>query len=239
MPNFALMLHEMHKNGYEICLHTPDEYTTQPQYLNEALNYFKTHFNSKTWIDHGYDNPLKNNKEDFVCDGFNKSSNYYSQPLFKKYQVNYFWNCYNEDSFLYKKYNFDCNIKQPYVGFGDFIPLPDYCKQLINGQIVYSWQANSTLFPKDGSLWNYFFNDQRLQNLINNFEVGINHCYPARVDSLTGFYDSDKNGKLIINAEFNKLLEKLAYHREKEISIQLPLKILLTTIYLLKILSTK
>jgi hypothetical protein len=215
MPNYAVMLDEMHKSGYDICLHTPEEYTTNTSYLNEALAYFKTHFNSKTWIDHGYDNPLKNNREDFVCDGFNKNSIYYAQPLFNKYQVNYFWNCYNEDSELFKNYYFDNNIKLPYIGFGDFIPSPDYSKHLINVQNVYSWQSSSMLFPKDGGLWNYFFNEQRLQNLINNYEVGINHCYPARVDSSTGFYDVDDKGKFVVNPEFNKMLERLASYREK------------------------
>lgn len=215
MPDFSNMLNELSKNGFEICLHTPEEYTTNTEYLKEALTYFNSHFNSKTWIDHGYDNPQKNNREDFVCDGFNKSSTYYAQPLFKQNNICYFWNCYNEDSVVFGKFSYDNNLKNPYPGFGDFLPNPDYSKHIINGEMVVSWQTPSLLLPRDATMWSYFFSDQRLQNFINDYEVCINHCYPARVDSFTGFYDIDEKGKIVINNEFNNILKKLAAQRDK------------------------
>lgn len=215
MPDYLIMLQEMYRHGFDICLHTPEENTTTIPYLTEALRYFKTHFNSKTWIDHGYENSFKNNREDFVCDGFNQQSKWYAQPLFKKFGVNYFWNCYNEDSAIYSDYQFANHIKKPFIGFGDFIPLPDYTKHIINGESIISWQASSTLFPNDGSMWAYCFSDEKLRRFISDYEISINHCYPARVDSFTGFYDVTSKGKIVINNEFNKVLEKLALYRDK------------------------
>jgi hypothetical protein len=214
MPNYLFMLQEMHENGYEICLHTPEESTTKLNYLEEALNYFKTHFNSKSWIDHGYDNSYNNNREDLACDGFNKLSPIYAQPLLKKFNVNYFWNCYNEDSAVFSKYGYSNNIKHPYGGFGDFMPFTDYSKHLINNETVISWQASSLLLPHDDSMWEYYYNDKTLQTVANDYDVIINHCYPARVDSLTGFYDLTDKNKFVINNKFNNMLEKLSVFRD-------------------------
>lgn len=214
-PNYLAMLNELQANNFEICLHTPEENTTSKTYLKEALQFFKTTFNSKNWIDHGYDNLQKNNREDFACDGFENNTALYSQPLFKEFGVNYFWNCYNEDSSIFNNYHFNNHIKHPFTGFGDFLPTPNYSKHWINGDTIISWQASSTLLPSNGDMWSYYFDDSRLQNFINDYEVEINHCYPARVDSLTGFYDLNENNKYVVNKNFNDFLQKLATHRQK------------------------
>jgi hypothetical protein len=214
-PNYLEMLKELHANNFEICLHTPEENTSNKAYLKEALSYFKTNFNSKNWIDHGYDNLKMNNREDFVCDGFEKNEAMYSQKLFKEFGVNYFWNCYNEDSSVFSNFNFNSNIKHPFIGFGNFMPIPNYSKHFINNDTVISWQASSTLLPSDGNSWEYYFNEQRLQTLINDYEVEINHCYPSRVDSLTGFYDVTENNKYVINSGFDNFLNNLSLQREK------------------------
>ena len=213
-PDFYTLLKELNANGSDICLHTPEEYTTNEQTLKEALAFLKLHFSSVTWIDHGYDNSLKNNREDIVCDAFNTSSKYYVQSLFKNNQVKYFWNCYNEESALLGKYYFDNAIREPYYGYGDFAPLPDYCTHFVNHENVITWQASSLLQPKDAGTWSYYFNKNRFQDFINNYQVYIGHCYPARVDSSTGFYDRNEKNKFVINPNFNKLLRTLSEYKK-------------------------
>ena len=74
----------------------------------------------------------------------------------------------------------------------------------------------------DGSLWSYYFSDLRLNDLINNRNNIIVHCYPARVDSTNGFYTIN-DGIVKANEEFNSALSRLSSLRSQE-------KIRLTTI---------
>ena len=51
------------ESGIEICLHTPDHFTSSKKLLSEALDVTKREFFPCTWIDHGYDNSKKSNRE--------------------------------------------------------------------------------------------------------------------------------------------------------------------------------
>ena len=71
-----------------------------------------------------------------------------------------------------------------------------------------SWRTTFTLDPADGSLWNYYFNEQRLNDLVQSRGNCILHCYPARVDSTTGFYSYSGN-TIVVNPEFDIILKRL------------------------------
>jgi len=51
----------------------------------------KERYNTVTWIDHGCYSG-KENRESFVCDGFNLGSDFYVADLWQKYNTLYFWN---------------------------------------------------------------------------------------------------------------------------------------------------
>jgi hypothetical protein len=142
--------------------------------------------------------------------------------LWKKYGIKYFWNSYFEDSGLYKNYSFNSYFSVPYSGWDASMPTPYYwrCKTR-TGDIVH-WRTTSTLELKDEKLWSYYFNDERLTDMVNNRNNIIIHSYPARVDSMSKFY-SIKDGIIVANNEFNQALAKLSSYRQQE-------KIRLTTI---------
>jgi len=76
---------------YDICLHTPEFLNSNRAILEESIEFMKIRFNTITWIDHGFYSG-KENRESFVCDGFNSESDYYVADLWQKYNTLYFWN---------------------------------------------------------------------------------------------------------------------------------------------------
>jgi hypothetical protein len=68
----------------------------------------------------------------------------------------------------------------------------------------------------DGTLWSYYFSDQRLDDLATRRNDIIIHAYPARVDSTNGYY-TFKDNLIIANDEFNKALERLSTFRAKQL----------------------
>ncbi len=219
---FRDFLRLLDESGVEICLHTPDHYTCDRKLLSEALEATKRDFSPTTWIDHGYDNSKKSNREDLVCDGFNSKSKWYAADLWKKYGIKYFWNSYFEDSKIYKDYSFNSFFSVPYSGWSEAMPTPLYWRNKTQTGDIIHWRTTDTMDPADGNLWSYYFSDLRLNDLVNNRNNIIIHCYPARVDSTTGFYKI-KNGIVEVDEEFNKALSKLSLFRLNE-------KIRLTTI---------
>ena len=217
--NFLKQLDEF---GIEICLHTPDHFTSDRKLLGEALDVTRREYSPVTWIDHGYDNSVQSNREDLACDGYDKKSKWYAADLWKKYGIRYFWNSFFEDSAIYKDYSFNSFFSVPYSGLDDAMPTPVYWRNKTRTDDVVHWRTTSTLDPADGSLWSYYFNDLRLNDLVNNRNNIIIHCYPARVDSTNGFYVI-KNNIISANEEFNHALQKLSSYR-------LMKKIWLTTI---------
>jgi len=214
---FEKFIDDLHQHHFDICLHTPEQNTTTSKNLEEAIAYFSKKYDSKTWIDHGYDNGAKDNREDFVCDGLLSSSPQYALPLWQKYNTQYFWNCYYEDSLLFKNYHYSNHLKNYYHGFGDQLPVPDYWRQSTAAANVYSWPAHQLLIVKDLSLWHYYFNEVTFNDLINNQEVCISHLYPSRIDENTGFFTLNEKGKYTITEEFDKTLALMANYRDKKL----------------------
>ena len=221
-PGFRDFLRLLDESGIEICLHTPDHFTTTRKLLSEALDKTKNDFFPVTWIDHGYDNSKSSNREDIVCDGADSTSKWYAADLWKKYGIKYFWNSFNEDSGIYKSYAFNSFFSVPYSGWDESMPTPLYWKNKTRTGDIIHWRTAGTLDPENGNLWSYYFNDLRLTDLVNNRNNIIVHCYPARVDSTNGFYVI-KDGLVEANEEFNHALSKLSSYRSQE-------KIRLTTI---------
>ena len=213
-PGFKEFLIDIRNAGQEICMHTPDQYTSNRVLLKEALGYFQQNFKSVSWIDHGYDNLKKSNREDLVCDGLSVGSEYYALDLWKEFGLRYFWNCFYEDTSLYSALSFNSFMSQPYRGWGDRFPVPQYWQHPTRSKDLIHWATNSTFDPPDGSMWNYFFNDQRLEELLQSREIKVLHVYPARADSTNGFYEF-KDGHFRIQEEFDSALARQSRLRDE------------------------
>lgn len=204
---FLKLLKSLKHNNFDICLHTPEIYTTARANLKEALRYMRRTFNSPSWIDHGYNNTSIHNRENLVCDGLLPHSPHYAVELWKRNKVKYLWNAYYEERNL-AAYCFDNHFTQPYDGFGDAIPnrqittLPNDCGFLL-------WATPSTLEINQDHEWYYYFDKKRLQHLIDHHTVFITHTYPAWCDSWRGFWEFNENGTPVAMPGFNYALQQL------------------------------
>ena len=209
-------LNDLQNHGSEICLHTPDQFTAKRPLIGEALEFMQKHFDSPTWIDHGYDNGPKNNRESFVCDGLNSLSNSYSKDLWEKYRINYFWNSYYEDfktpdsSFL----DFNSSLVHPYTGFGDAAPTPLHWQHPTQTGKFYSWPTREVFGINDSSGWAYQFSDARLNDFANQQGIKFLHCYPAACVN-SSYWKIKSMHDVVIEPEFEKALEKIAAYRDK------------------------
>lgn len=79
-----------HTGFYDICLHTPDEFNSNRQYLQTAISGMRTRYAAESWIDHGMF-PGNNNREAMVADGLNPESAFYSADLWEQYGTRFFW----------------------------------------------------------------------------------------------------------------------------------------------------
>ena len=219
---FYKLLKTIRKQGFEICLHSPEVYTTIPSEFPKAMRFMKKQFGTVSWIDHGYNNGPEKNREDMVCDALLPDSPYYAVELWKKNGVRYLWNAYYEENRM-EQYNFDSHFVQPYDGFGDALPnrqittLPNGDKDFL------LWSTPSTLEVNDDKDWYYFFDSTRLQRLVDQHNVFITHTYPAWSDPYRGFWEYNKNGTAVAMPGFNFALSQLARFREEK-------KILPTTV---------
>ncbi|MCX6290284.1 MAG: hypothetical protein NT126_00795 [Bacteroidetes bacterium] len=212
---FLDFLKQLNERGYDICLHTPDQNTAGRPLLEEAISFMKKNFNTVSWIDHGYDNGAKNNREAFVCDGLIPSSPSYAKDYWEKYGTRYFWNSYHEDfttadSLLL----FNASQEIPYSGFGDAVPTPCYWLHQTRTGNFYSWCTKDLLEMPDVNLWNYFFSNERLKDFAHNRAVKFNHCYPAGGVENKGFWKMNEQKKIVVEPEFEKMLERLAAYRD-------------------------
>jgi hypothetical protein len=88
---FADFLDQLNKMGiYDLCLHTPEDSTSNRKNLEDAISYMKAKYNTISWIDHGFYGG-RINRESMVCDGLDSLSPYYAADLWKKYDTKYFW----------------------------------------------------------------------------------------------------------------------------------------------------
>jgi hypothetical protein len=212
-PEFRNFLKSLEESGMEICLHTPDHYTCDRKSLDEALSNMRRDFSTVTWIDHGYDNSIYSNREDLNCDGSIPESKYYSADLWKKYGIEYIWNSYFEDTNLFAPYAYYSFLTVPYSGWNESMPVPDYWKHPSRTGDLIHWRTSNTLDIADTMLWSYFFNDFRLNDLVNSRGTYIVHSYPARADSTTGFYDYS-DSEITANRSFNEMLARLSDYRK-------------------------
>ncbi|HRH67817.1 MAG TPA: hypothetical protein PLU53_16090, partial [Bacteroidia bacterium] len=211
---FRDFLVELQKEGNEICLHTPEHYTTTRSMLNEALEETEKIFHPVSWIDHGYDNAVKSNREDLACDGLDSSSRYYAADLWLKHGLKYFWNSYYEDSAVFAPYVFYSFLTVPYSGWGDRFPVPEFWEHPSRSRSLLHWRTMNTLDLPDGGLWQYCMSESKLNDLVLNRGTCIIHSYPARLDSTTGFYRREKN-HFYIDPEFEKVLQRQSAFRDE------------------------
>ena len=219
---FFKMLKSLKKEGFEICLHSPEVYTTIPSEFPKAMRFMKRQFGTVSWIDHGYNNGPEKNREDMVCDGLIADSPYYTAALWKENGVRYLWNAYYEENRM-EQYNFDSHFVQPYDGFGDALPnrqittLPNGDKDFL------LWSTPSTLEVNEDRDWYYYFDSIRLQRLVDQHNVFITHVYPAWSNPYRAFWQYNENGTAVAMPGFNFALSQLAHFRDEK-------KILPTTI---------
>ena len=219
---FFKLLKDIKKEGFEICLHSPEIYTTLPNEFPAAMQFMKKQFGTVSWIDHGYNNETKKNREDLVCDGLLPDSPQYAVDLWKENGVRYLWNPYYEENRM-ERYNFDSHFVQPYDGFGDALPnrqittLPNGDKDFL------LWSTPSTLEVNEDFEWYYFFDSIRLQRLVDQHNVFITHTYPAWSNPWRAFWQYNENGTAVAMPGFNFALSQLSRFREEK-------KILPTTV---------
>jgi len=219
---FFKLLKSLKKEGFEICLHSPEVYTTIPSEFPKAMRFMKRQFGTVSWIDHGYNNGPEKNREDMVCDGLLADSPYYTAALWKENGVRYLWNAYYEENRM-EQYNFDSHFVQPYDGFGDALPnrqittLPNGDKDFL------LWSTPSTLEVNEDRDWYYYFDSIRLQRLVDQHNVFITHVYPAWSNPYRAFWECNENGTAVAMPGFNFALSQLAHFRDEK-------KILPTTI---------
>ena len=219
---FYKLLKTIKKQGFEICLHSPEVYTTIPDEFPKAMSFMRRQFDTKSWIDHGYNNGPEKNREDLVCDGLLPDSPQYAVELWKENGVRYLWNAYYEENRM-ERYNFDSHFVQPFDGFGDALPNRQITT-LPNGDKGFLlWSTPSTLEVNEDREWYYYFDSIRLQRLVDQHNVFITHVYPAWSNPYRAFWQYNENGTAVAMPGFNFALSQLAHFRDEK-------KILPTTI---------
>lgn len=234
---FGKLLRQLHRIGFDICLHTPEQYTTTKENLEEAMDYMQRHFKSTTWIDHGYNNGPIHNREDMVCDGLDQNSDAYAVTQWRKHRVKYLWNAYYEENRM-DSWGFDCNLMQPYPGFGDALPNRqvttiagfDYFHgsfghaDLMNPPDFLTWCTPSTFEATTDEEWDYYYNNERLQKLVDNHDVHITHIYPAWIKPGRTFWTYDEDSTIVALPGMNRALERIANLREEHKMLPMTIK---------------
>ncbi len=214
---FFDFLKQLKHKGFDICLHTPEQYTSTKENLVEALAFMKENFASPSWIDHGYNNGISNNREDMVCDGLDSLSLYYVYDLWKENGVKFPFNASYEEMHPrpFVDYMFSNNLMRPYPGFGDALPLPRFGRHPSHPDILL-WSTPYTLEPGENWGWNYYLSQENLDKLVDFRYVFITHIYAPWVTEERGFWEKE-NGKIIAKEGLNNSLERIANMREKHL----------------------
>lgn len=214
-PSFLDFLKQLKDKGFDICLHTPEQYTTHGSDLSEALEFMKENFGSPSWIDHGYNNSAVNNRENIVCDGFDISSPYYVCDLWRDNGVKYPWNAAYEELKPFDNWLFDNNIQHPYPFVSNAFPKPRVMRLPSKPEFL-MWATEYTIEP--GESWNYYFSIERLMKIVESRSVFIAHAYPAWVETFRGFWDME-DGEIVAKPDFNEALQRIANLREKKLML--------------------
>ncbi len=207
---FFDFLKQLKNKGFDICLHTPEQYTTTQENLSEALSFMKNNFASPSWIDHGYNNSKFSNRENVVCDGLDSSSPYYSYELWKENGVKYFFNSSYEEIMPrpFSEYMFENNLFRPYPGFGDALPLPKVSSLPLFPELLL-WSTPYTMEPGENWAWDYYFSQDVLDKIVDYRYVFITHIYPAWVEEGRGYWEM-RDGKYVAKEGFNNALKKIS-----------------------------
>lgn len=207
---FFDFLKQLRDKGFDICLHTPEQYTTTQENLSEALSFMKKNFASPSWIDHGYNNSKLSNRENVVCDGLDSSSPYYAYELWKANGVKYFFNSSYEEIMPrpFSEYMFENNLFRPYPGFGDALPVPKVSNLPLFPELLL-WSTPYTMEPGENWAWNYFFSQDVLDKIVDYRYVFITHIYPAWVEEGRGYWEI-KDGKYVAKEGLNNALKKIS-----------------------------
>jgi hypothetical protein len=213
---FMALTRQLHLLGHDICLHTPEQYTSTQNNLQEALQFMQHEFGSPTWIDHGYNNKPHNNRENLVCDGLLPRSAQYARNLWNTYGIRYFWNPYIEEVNPYVHWGFNGQLILPYPGFGDAFP-----DRIITRHPAFEeallWSTTGTLEVQQERFWDYLFHPSRLQGLVEHRSIYINHIYPAWVAEGKGFWQFNEEGKVVAQQGFNNALQRIAEMRDRRL----------------------
>jgi len=90
-PQFLDFLDMLYSTGYyDICLHSPEDYTSDRKTMEEAIKFMSDRYSTETWIDHGV-LPGKINREAFFCEGLDESSDLYAADLWEQNGTRFFW----------------------------------------------------------------------------------------------------------------------------------------------------
>jgi hypothetical protein len=207
---FFDFLKQLRDKGNDICLHTPEQYTTTQENLSEALSFMKNNFASPSWIDHGYNNSKLSNRENVVCDGLDSSSPYYAYELWKANGVKYFFNSSYEEIMPrpFSEYMFENNLFRPYPGFGDALPLPKVSRLPLFPELLL-WSTPYTMEPGENWAWDYYFSQDVLDKIVDYRYVFITHIYPAWVEEGRGYWEM-RDGKYVAKEGLNNALEKIS-----------------------------
>lgn len=210
--SFFDFLKQLKDKGFDICLHTPEQYTSTRDYLAEALSFMKDNFASPSWIDHGYNNGAANNREDMMCDGLDASSPYYVYDLWKANGVMFPFNASYEEMrpHPFEDYIFNNNLLRPYPGFGDALPLPKVMRHPSYPDVL-QWTTHYTIEP--GESWDYYLSQERLDKILDFRYVFITHFYAPWVDINRGFWEI-KDGKYVAKEGLNKTLKRMSEMRD-------------------------
>lgn len=208
-------LKQLKDKGFDICLHTPEQYTTTRDNLYEALAFMKDNFGSPTWIDHGYNNSFVTNREDLVCDGLNRFSAYYALDAWRKNGVRYLWNAAYEELRPFDEWRFSHNLQRPYPFFGDALPHPRYMRAPFDPDMLL-WTTDYTLEP--GEYWNYYLGRDMLDNVVESRSAFITHVYSPWVTTERGFWDME-NGEIVAKEGMNQALARIAKLREQRLML--------------------
>ena len=211
---FYQLLKSLKDIGFDICLHTPEQYTTVGNNLSKALKFMANEFGSPTWIDHGYNNGSQNNRENLVCDALLPDAQQYAEKLWKKNNVRYLWNAYYEENRM-EHLNFDGHFVQPYDGFSDAMPNRQITT-LPNDDYFRLWSTPSTLEVNTDDQWYYYFEAKRLQRLVDNHNVFITHTYPAWTDPDRAFWQYNEDSTAVAMPGFNFALQQIANLRDEK-----------------------
>ncbi|GAB1418966.1 hypothetical protein MASR2M12_17310 [Bacteroidales bacterium] len=213
---FANLMLQLYDEGHEICLHTPEQFTSTPAMLRKALKDMQLRFKSVNWIDHGYNNKAENNRENLCCDGLDPQSPVTARRLWKKYGIRYLWNAWYEEVGPWNAFAFDGHFMIPYPGFGDAFPVsmisrhPSFPEAML-------WGTTGTLEAPTDEVWDYLFQPKRMDQLIQNRSVYFAHTYPAWVKEGKGYWKSEADGNMVAMDGFNRALKTLQQLREKRL----------------------